>query len=110
MKIIAPMEERKDEGDSFIPGQHVGHVARECAAVLAKLMDEGFACECAACDSLEYLSGFTIACILSNCCSNRSTAGYPIEIVFFSNISPEWVNSLANFLSENAFKPTIMKH
>ena len=109
IQILAPTEIRPDKGDNFAPGQHMGHVSKDCASILAHLMDEGYRCESVVGDDYAYLSGFVVVCTLSSTNSNRSAAGYPIDIVFFSNNSAKWVHCLADFLRSSNFVPVIFK-
>jgi hypothetical protein len=41
VQILAPLVGGDTGGNVFREGQHVGHIARECAEVLAPLLDNG---------------------------------------------------------------------
>ena len=87
----------------------MGHISKDCVSVLAPLMDDGFRCESDVGDDYSYHSGFVVVCILSSNNSNRSAAGYPVDIVFYSNDTTKWVQCLAEFLRSNNFVPVILK-
>lgn len=65
IQINAPLSGGNLEGARFEHGQHIGHVARECAAELAILMDEGF-------ENSNYRTGFSFFISFSYSDSNRS--------------------------------------
>lgn len=109
IQILAPTETRPDKGDNFVPGQHMGHISKDCVSVLAPLMDDGFRCVSDEGDDYAYHSGFVVVCILSSNSSNRSAAGYPVDIVFYSNNSTKWVQCLAECLRSSNFVPVILK-
>ena len=101
IQIIAPLEEDLREGVSYVPGQHIGHLAKECSAVLAGFMDHGTT------DSV-YGIDFMFTCLISYCDSNRSTVGYEIDVILQTDNSSLWINGMTRYLMKKGLKPTII--
>jgi hypothetical protein len=67
VQILAPLEGGATGRNVYTPGQRFGHVSRECAAVLAPLMKNGFVSHSCDSDDCNYEFGFTFEChLLSN--------------------------------------------
>lgn len=101
IQINAPLSGGNLEGARFEHGQHIGHVARECAAELAILMDEGF-------ENSNYRTGFSFFISFSYSDSNRSKSGYDVDLIVQSNNSSAWITSLMLHLTEKGFKPDLI--
>ena len=108
MQILAPLEGGATGGNVYTPGQRFGHVARECAAVLAPLMKNGFVSRSCDSDDCNYESGFTFECHLLSNDTNKSKKGYPVSIIICSNNSASWVHCLATIFSEKGFPSTVL--
>ena len=110
IQIRAPLFGSDFEGANFEHGQHIGHVTKECAKVLAKLMDEGF--EATAASSFEnpvYMTGYEFSALLTYTDTNRSKSGYDIDIIVHSDNSTSWINAMFLFLSDQGLKPILLK-
>lgn len=107
MQILAPLGGGDTGGNIYRDGQHFGHIARECAEVLAPLMDQGFVGDSSTTDDYFYISGFVLECHLLSNDTNKSKKGYPVSIFVFSNNSESWVQCLATVFTQNGFPPTI---
>lgn len=108
MQILAPQLGGSIGGNKYTAGQHFGHVARECSAVLAPLMDSGFVSDSCDGDDYNYMSGFSLECHLISNDTNKTKKGYPVSIIVLSNNSASWVRHLATIFSENGFPPTVL--
>jgi hypothetical protein len=108
IQILAPLVGGDTGGNVYKEGQHIGHIARECAEVLAPLLDRGFVGDSCATDDFRYNSGFILECHLQSTDSNKSKKGYPVSIVVLSNNSAPWVQCLATMFFENGFPPIVV--
>lgn len=109
VQILAPLFGNSDVGACFMEGQHIGHVAKDCAKVLARLMDAGFeAVASTAVDSSDNCNAFTLSCCLSYSDTNRSKLGYEIDIVVNSDNSSVWIDTFFQFLCDHGLKPILI--
>ena len=109
IQIRAPLFGSNVEGANFEHGEHVGHVAKECAAVLAKLMDAGFeAITATPSVNSDYIIDYQFSAMLSYTDTNRSKLGYDIDIIVHSNKSASWVDAMFLFLHHQGFEPVMM--
>ena len=109
IQIRAPLFGSNVEGANFEHGQHIRHVAKECATVLAKLMDAGFeAITATPSVNSDYITDYQFSAMLSYTDTNRSKSGYDIDIIVHSNKSASWVNAMFLFLHHQGFEPVMM--
>lgn len=101
---MAPLAGGEGKGNKYDPGQQIGHIARDCSAVLSPLMDGGFVGDS---DNYHYDSGFVFQCHLSSNDTNKSKSGYPVDIIVLSDNSVSWVLQLCNYFLERGF-PSIV--
>ena len=111
IQIRAPLFGNNVEGAHFEHGQHIGHVAKECAKILSKLMDSGFEAISATASSSEdfkYMNDYQFSAMLTYTDTNRSKLGYDIDIIVHSNKSASWINAMFSFLDHEGLEPALM--
>ena len=96
------------KGNKYDPGQHIGHIARNCSEVLSPLMDGGLPSDSCDSDNCIYDSGFVFQCHLSSNDTNKSKDGYPVDIIVLSNNSASWVLQLHKYFLERGFPPILI--
>jgi hypothetical protein len=105
---MAPLVGGDTGGNVFREGQRVGNIARECAEVLAPLLDNGFVGDSCDTDDFHYKSGFIFEYHLVSNDTNKSKKGYSVSIIVLSNNSASWVQCLATMFSEKGFPPVVV--
>lgn len=80
---MAPLARAEVKGNKRDPGQHIGHIARNCSEVLSPLMDGGLVSDSCDTDDCHYDSGFVFQCHLSSSDTNESKGGNPVDIIVF---------------------------
>jgi hypothetical protein len=110
IQLRAPLLGSDAEGASFVPGQHFGHLAKDCAKAIAELMDKGFDFQSPnlADNSAYSSSGFYFTAVLSYCDSNRSKLGYDLDLIVHSENSTFWLSSFLVFLRGEGLKPILI--
>lgn len=110
VQLRAPHFGNNEEGASFEPEQHIGHLAKDCAKEIAELMDKGFNYQSPnLADNSSYsTSGFYFTAVLTYCDSNRSKLGYDIDVVVHTNNSALWIGTLLLFLRGKGLKPIMI--
>ena len=109
IQIRAPLFGSNVEGARFEHGQHIGHVAKECAQVLAKLMDAGFeAIKDSSSVNTYYMTDYQFSAMLTYTDTNRSKLGYDIDIIVHSNKSASWIDAMFLFLHHQGLEPVLM--
>lgn len=110
IQLRAPLFGSDEERASFVPGQHFGHLAKDCAKAIAELMDKGFHFQSPnLADNSSYsTTGFYFTAVLNYCDSNRSKLGYDLDIIVHTDNSALWLNTLVAFLRGKGLKPIVI--
>lgn len=108
IEIRAPLIGGDVNGAIFNHGQHIGHVAKDCARVMAHLMDAGHHGSSVSSDCCTYYSGFLFKLELSYSDTNRTKLGYDVDIIVCSENSAPWVASLFSLLRDEGLKPSLI--
>jgi hypothetical protein len=110
IQLRAPLFGSDVEGASFVPGQHFGHLAKDCAKAIAELMDKGFHFRSPhLADNSSYgTTGSYFTAVLTYCDSNRSKLGYDLDVIVHTDDSTLWWNTLLVFLRGKGLKPVLI--
>ena len=84
-------------------------MAKECAKVLAELMDAGFeATSESGTIHSDYTTDFLFSAMLTYTDTNRSKLGYDVDIVVHTTKSASWINAMFSYLHHQGLKPALM--